>query len=235
MINVRDLHKSFDGQAVLKGVNLEIPKGQSLVLIGASGSGKSVLLKCILGLEASDKGSIEVDGKPSRPPQYLDRFGMLFQGAALFDSLTVWENVAFRKLHDGVARDAAREHAISKLSRVGLQADVADKYPAELSGGMQKRAGLARAISSDPSIIFFDEPTTGLDPIRAGTINRLIRGIVDDLGATTLTITHDLSSASAIADQVAMLKDGKIVWQGTPDDIQSTTNPDVQAFTAESH
>ena len=235
MINVRDLHKSFDGQAVLKGVNLEIPKGQSLVLIGASGSGKSVLLKCILGLEASDKGSIEVDGKPSSPPQFLDRFGMLFQGAALFDSLTVWENVAFRKLHDGVARDAAREHAISKLSRVGLQADVADKYPAELSGGMQKRAGLARAISSDPSIIFFDEPTTGIDPIRAGTINRLIRGIVDDLGATTLTITHDLSSASAIADQVAMLKDGKIVWQGTPDDIQSTTNPDVQAFTAESH
>ena len=235
MINVRDLHKSFDGQAVLKGVNLEIPKGQSLVLIGASGSGKSVLLKCILGLEASDKGSIEVDGKPSRPPQYLDRFGMLFQGAALFDSLTVWENVAFRKLHDGVARDAAREHAISKLARVGLTADTADKYPAELSGGMQKRAGLARAISSDPSIIFFDEPTTGLDPIRAGTINRLIRGIVDDLGATTLTITHDLSSASAIADQVAMLKDGKIVWQGTPDDIQSTTNPDVQAFTAESH
>ena len=234
MINVRDLHKSFDGQAVLKGVNLEIPKGQSLVLIGASGSGKSVLLKCILGLEASDKGSIEVDGKPSRPPQYLDRFGMLFQGAALFDSLTVWENVAFRKLHDGVARDAAREHAISKLSRVGLQADVADKYPAELSGGMQKRAGLARAISSDPSIIFFDEPTTGLDPIRAGTINRLIRDIVDDLGATTLTITHDLSSATAIADQVAMLKDGQIVWQGTPDELKETTNPDVQAFTAES-
>ena len=234
MINVRDLHKSFDGQAVLKGVNLEIPKGQSLVLIGASGSGKSVLLKCILGLEASDKGSIEVDGKPSRPPQYLDRFGMLFQGAALFDSLTVWENVAFRKLHDGVARDAAREHAISKLARVGLTADTADKYPAELSGGMQKRAGLARAISSDPGIIFFDEPTTGLDPIRAGTINRLIRDIVDDLGATTLTITHDLSSATAIADQVAMLKDGQIVWQGTPDELKETTNPDVQAFTAES-
>lgn len=230
MIKIRGLHKSFGNQPVLKGVDLEIGKGQSLVLIGASGSGKSVLLKCILGLQAADAGTIEVKGAPSTPPKFLDDFGMLFQGAALFDSLTIWENVAFRQIHHGMDRQAARKHAVSKLARVGLSEDTADKYPAELSGGMQKRAGLARAISTDPSLIFFDEPTTGLDPIRSGTINTLIRDIVNELGATTLTITHDLTSVHAIADQVAMLSDGRIIWTGTPTELLTTSDPDVTAF-----
>lgn len=230
MIRISNLHKSFDSQPVLAGVDLEIGKGQSLVLIGASGSGKSVLLKCILGLETADQGKIEVNGLPSTPPQFLDKFGMLFQSAALFDSLKVWENVAFRQLQNGVGRESARSLAIAKLDRVGLPAKTADQYPAELSGGMQKRAGLARATASDPEIVFFDEPTTGLDPIRAGTINALIREIVDELGATTLTITHDLTSVHAIADQVALLKDGQIAWQGTPKDLKSTEHPDVVTF-----
>jgi len=230
MIQLSNVHKSFGSAAVLQGVTLDIEQGQSLVLIGASGSGKSVLLKCILGLETPDSGTITVDGKPANPPQFLDRFGMLFQGAALFDSLPVWENVAFRALQTGQDRPKAKKRAIEKLDRVGLSSNVADQYPADLSGGMRKRAGLARAIFSDPDIIFFDEPTTGLDPIRANTINTLIRGVVDEIGATTLTITHDLTSVDAIADKVAMLKDGKIIWQGVPDELRASSNPDVDAF-----
>ncbi len=230
MIDIRDLHKAFDGTPVLSGVTLEIPKGQSLVLIGASGSGKSVLLKCILGLETPDRGTLTVDGAPAHPPQFLDRFGMLFQGAALFDGMRVWENVAFQHLQSGMPRAQARDRALNKLDRVGLANKTADQYPSELSGGMRKRAGLARAIAADPEIIFFDEPTTGLDPLRATQINTLIRDIVDELGATTLTITHDMSSAHAIADQVAFLKDGVIRWQGAPSDMAATDLPDLRAF-----
>ena len=230
MINLSNVHKSFGASAILQGVTLNIEEGQSLVLIGASGSGKSVLLKCILGLEQTDSGTITVDGKPANPPQFLDRFGMLFQGAALFDSLPVWENVAFRALQTRQERTKAKARAIEKLDRVGLSAKVADQYPADLSGGMRKRAGLARAIFSDPDIIFFDEPTTGLDPIRSNTINTLIRSVVDEIGATTLTITHDLSSVDAIADKVAMLKDGKIIWQGTPTELRKERSPDVSSF-----
>ena len=230
MINLSNVHKSFGASAILQGVTLNIEEGQSLVLIGASGSGKSVLLKCILGLEQTDSGTITVDGKPANPPQFLDRFGMLFQGAALFDSLPVWENVAFRALQTRQERTKAKARAIEKLDRVGLSAKVADQYPADLSGGMRKRAGLARAIFSDPDIIFFDEPTTGLDPIRSNTINTLIRSVVDEIGATTLTITHDLSSVDAIADKVAMLKDGKIIWQGTPAELRKEPSPDVSSF-----
>ena len=230
MINLSNVHKSFGAGAILQGVTLNIEEGQSLVLIGASGSGKSVLLKCILGLEQTDSGTITVDGKPANPPQFLDRFGMLFQGAALFDSLPVWENVAFRALQTRQERTKAKARAIEKLDRVGLSAKVADQYPADLSGGMRKRAGLARAIFSDPDIIFFDEPTTGLDPIRSNTINTLIRSVVDEIGATTLTITHDLSSVDAIADKVAMLKDGKIIWQGTPAELRKEPSPDVSSF-----
>ncbi|WP_438956022.1 ABC transporter ATP-binding protein [Cognatiyoonia sp.] len=230
MIDVRDLHKTFEGTNVLKGVDLSIAKGQSLVLIGASGSGKSVLLKCILGLETPDRGTITVGGQPTLPPKFLDRFGMLFQGAALFDGMQVWENVAFRPLQSGMARDKARALAIEKLDRVGLSAATADQFPSELSGGMQKRAGLARAIATNPEIIFFDEPTTGLDPIRARQINALIREVVDDLGATTLTITHDMTCVHAIADNVAFLKDGRIEWAGTPEEIFNIDQPYLKAF-----
>ena len=230
MIRISNVYKSFGLAPVLQGVTFDIERGQSLVLIGASGSGKSVLLKCILGLELADSGTISVDDKPANPPQFLDRFGMLFQGAALFDSLPIWENVAFRDLQSRQDRQITKIKAIEKLDRVGLAATVADQYPADLSGGMRKRAGLARAIFSDPDIIFFDEPTTGLDPIRANTINTLIRSVVDEIGATTLTITHDLSSVDAIADKVAMLKDGKIIWQGTPKELRCSSHPDVKAF-----
>ena len=230
MITVSKLYKSFGNNIILDGFDFKITKGQSLVVIGESGAGKSVLLKCILGLEVPDRGEITVDGLPANPPQFLDRFGMLFQGAALFDSLAVWENVAFRLIQSGMSRAQAKDIAIQKLARVGLSAHVADQYPAELSGGMQKRAGLARAIAADPDIIFFDEPTTGLDPIRAGRINALIREIVDEIGATTITITHDMTSVHAIADQVLMLKDGKVHWTGTPSDIAKSRDPYLKQF-----
>ncbi|MGR3466893.1 MAG: ABC transporter ATP-binding protein, partial [Shimia sp.] len=216
MIELRDVHKSFGPAQVLRGVTLDVPRGESVVIIGGSGTGKSVTLKCILGLETPDSGTIRVDGTDvTRGPRdaMLARFGMLFQGAALFDSLPVWQNVAFRLLR-GPRRHEAREVAIEKLRRVGLSADVADQYPADLSGGMQKRVGLARAIAAEPDIIFFDEPTTGLDPIMAGVINDLIREIVTEMGVTALTITHDMSSVRVIADRVAMLHGGKIRWHG---------------------
>ncbi|MEO1315280.1 MAG: ATP-binding cassette domain-containing protein, partial [Pseudomonadota bacterium] len=194
--------KSFGSNHVLKGVDLVVPKGSSTVIIGGSGTGKSVTLKCVLGLVIPDQGTVHVDGaditraSPSRRGPVLDRLGMLFQGGALFDSLTVWQNVAFRRLQgrDRLTNADARELAVQKLRRVGLTADVADRFPAELSGGMQKRVGLARAIATDPEIIFFDEPTTGLDPIMADVINDLIREIVVEMGATAMTITHDMTS-----------------------------------------
>jgi len=227
MIQLRSITKSFGKTHVLHRVDLDVAQGESCVIIGGSGSGKSVLLKCILGLEAPDTGAITIDGQPAMP---MHRFGMLFQGAALFDSMPVWRNVAFRALQDGASPNDARALAIATLDRVGLPSDTADLYPAALSGGMAKRVGLARAIAHDPDIIFFDEPTTGLDPIRAATINTLIRDVVTDMGATTITITHDMTTVHAVADQVAMLKDGVIHWQGTPSALAQATDPDVQHF-----
>jgi phospholipid/cholesterol/gamma-HCH transport system ATP-binding protein len=219
MIELQGVHKAFGAKRVLRGVDLSVATGESLVVIGGSGTGKSVLLKCILGLVPPDAGRILLDGQDAGRAEraaFLSRFGMLFQGGALFDSLSVWQNVAFRLLRGPakLPRAAARARAMEKLARVGLGPDVADLTPAQLSGGMQKRVGLARAICADPEIIFFDEPTTGLDPIMAGVINALIRGIVTELGVTAVTITHDMSSVRAIADRVAMLHDGVIRWQG---------------------
>ncbi len=235
MITLTDVHKAFGANKVLRGVNLTIPKGESMVIIGGSGTGKSVALKCILGLVVPDRGTITVGGQDVTKVErdaFLARFGMLFQGGALFDSLTVWQNVAFRLLHGSLKRpkDEARESAIEKLRRVGLKPDVADLFPAELSGGMQKRVGLARAIAAEPEIIFFDEPTTGLDPIMAGVINELIREIVVEMGATAMTITHDMSSVRAIADKVAMLHDGVIQWTGPVADMDDSGDPYLDQF-----
>lgn len=235
MITLTDIHKAFGKNRVLRGVNLTIPSGESMVIIGGSGTGKSVLLKSILGLVHPDSGSITVNGEDADTKArdaFLARFGMLFQGGALFDSLPVWQNVAFRLLRGSLKRPKAeaREIAIEKLRRVGLKPETADLYPAELSGGMQKRVGLARAIAAEPEIIFFDEPTTGLDPIMAGVINELIREIVTEMGATAMTITHDMSSVRAIADRVAMLHDGVIQWTGPIAEMDSTPDPYVQQF-----
>ena len=220
---------------MLRGVNLMIARGQSMVVIGGSGTGKSVLLKSILGLVRPDGGTITLDGQDvtrADRDAFLARFGMLFQGGALFDSLKVWENVAFRLMRGASAqpKDQAREIAIDKLRRVGLKPETADMLPAELSGGMQKRVGLARAIAAQPEIIFFDEPTTGLDPIMAGVINELIREIVVEMGATAMTITHDMSSVRAIADRVAMLHDGVIQWTGPVADMDAAPDPYLQQF-----
>lgn len=235
MIALHDLHKSFGANRVLAGLTLDIPRGESLVIIGGSGTGKSVLLKCILGLVRPDSGRIAIAGRDltgAPDDAFLSRFGMLFQGSALFDSLPVWQNVAFRFLRGPMARprDEAREIAIARLRRVGLGPEVADRLPAELSGGMQKRAGLARAIAADPEVIFFDEPTAGLDPIMAGVINDLIREIVTEMGATAVTITHDMSSVRAIASRVAMLHGGIIRWTGTIAEMDATADPYVNQF-----
>ena len=235
MITLSDVHKAFGANKVLQGIDLTVPKGTSTVVIGGSGTGKSILIKCILGLVEPDAGVITVDGVDvtTQPRDaFLARFGMLFQGGALFDSLPVWQNVAFRLLRGSLKRPnaEAREIAIEKLRRVGLAPDVADRFPAELSGGMQKRVSLARAIAAEPEIIFFDEPTTGLDPIMSGVINDLIREIVAEIGATTITITHDMTSVRAIADQVAMLHAGKIRWAGPIGDLDTTSDPYVRQF-----
>ncbi|MCB2110713.1 MAG: ABC transporter ATP-binding protein [Defluviimonas sp.] len=235
MIEITGLRKSFGAKRVLDGVTLSVPRGESMVIIGGSGTGKSVLLKCILGLVQPDGGTILIDGAAAETggrEAFLARFGMLFQGGALFDSLSVWQNVAFRLLRGSArkSRAEARGIAIEKLRRVGLAPEVADLYPAELSGGMQKRVGLARAIAAEPEIIFFDEPTTGLDPIMAGVINDLIREIVTEMGATAMTITHDMSSVRAIADRVAMLHGGVIRWTGPIDTLDTTDDPFVRQF-----
>jgi phospholipid/cholesterol/gamma-HCH transport system ATP-binding protein len=235
MITLTDIHKAFGQNRVLRGVNLTLPKGKSMVIIGGSGTGKSILLKCILGLVAPDSGVITVDGQDVTKTDrdaFLARFGMLFQGGALFDSLSVWQNVAFRLLRGPDARPKAeaRDIAIEKLRRVGLKPEVADLFPAELSGGMQKRVGLARAIAAEPEIIFFDEPTTGLDPIMSGVINELIREIVVEMGATAMAITHDMTSVRAIADEVAMLHDGVIQWTGPVSEMDASPDPYLQQF-----
>ena len=235
MITLENVHKTFGANAVLRGVNLSVPRGQSMVVIGGSGTGKSVLIKCILGLVRPDAGRILLDDQDVASAEreaFLARFGMLFQGGALFDSLKVWENVAFRLLRGPLKRPKAeaREIAVEKLRRVGLKPETADMLPAELSGGMQKRVGLARAIAASPEIIFFDEPTTGLDPIMSGVINALIREIVVEMGATAITITHDMTSVRAIADRVAMLHGGVIQWTGPVAEMDATPDPYVQQF-----
>lgn len=236
-IELSGVSKSFGSKKVLDGIDLTINKGESLVVIGGSGTGKSVLIKCILGILTPDSGSIKVDGveikKLSRRDreQIMKKFGMLFQGGALFDSLSVWENISFSLLQNkSIGRAAAKELAIEKLKSVGLGADVANLSPAELSGGMQKRVALARAIAANPEIIFFDEPTTGLDPIMADVINQLIVKCSKDLGATTLTITHDMASVRRIAHRVAMLFKGKLIWQGEVREIERSGNPYVDQF-----
>jgi phospholipid/cholesterol/gamma-HCH transport system ATP-binding protein len=236
-IAMRDVKKAFGSKVVLDGINLTVAPGESLVIIGGSGTGKSVTLKCILGLIKPDSGSILVDGKEvtamssSEKDEMMGKFGMLFQGAALFDSLKVWQNVAFGLIH-GRKMDPEEAHQIAtkKLAQVGLNASVGDLYPAELSGGMQKRVGLARAIATNPEIIFFDEPTTGLDPIMADVINDLIVDCVKDLGATALSITHDMASARKIADHVAMIHAGKIIWYGKVSDLDHSGNEYVDQF-----
>ena len=236
-IRVRDLHKAFGTHKVLDGLDIDVAEQESVVVIGGSGTGKSVLLKCILGILEPDSGTIEVDGKNvvglkgEARDQMLRKFGMLFQNAALFDSLSVWENVSFALIQrDKMDKQAARQAAVDKLAQVGLRENVADLSPAELSGGMKKRVGLARAIATDPEIIFFDEPTTGLDPIMGDVINDLIVSCVHELGASTLSITHDMASARKIAHRVAMLYEGEIIWQGPVAEVDTTDNPYVQQF-----
>lgn len=236
-IELKNVHKRFGKKVVLSGLTLTVPKGKSLVVIGGSGSGKSVMLKTVLGLVKPEKGSIKVDGKEVTKLNTDDRedvlrkFGMLFQNAALFDSLPVWENVAFGLIQGRhMKRKDAKEIAISKLAQVGLTPEVAELYPAELSGGMQKRVGLARAIAADPEIIFFDEPTTGLDPIMADVINDLIVDSVKELGATALSITHDMASARKIADYIAMIYKGEIIWAGSRDEVDNSGNEYVDQF-----
>jgi phospholipid/cholesterol/gamma-HCH transport system ATP-binding protein len=240
MLQLTGVTKSFGTthfKPVLQGLDLTVPRGKSLVVIGGSGTGKSVMLKCILGLIHPDSGSIVVDGEEatnlsSRERRHMmQKFGMLFQGAALFDSIKVWENVAFGLIQGRrMDRDEAYHIAIEKMTAVGLDESVAQQYPAELSGGMQKRVGLARAIATSPDILFFDEPTTGLDPIVADVINDLIVKSVRELGATALSITHDMASARKIADDVAMLWQGKIIWHGKVEDMDNSGNPYVDQF-----
>lgn len=233
----KGVSKRFEGRAVLDGLDLSVAPGRSLVIIGGSGQGKSVTIKTALGLMRPDAGKIELDGKNTvglsegARRKLFSRVGVLFQGAALFDSLTVWENVAFRLINaDGVSRKDAKARAVEALEQVRLSPDVADRFPSELSGGMQKRAGLARAVVARPEILFFDEPTTGLDPITAAAINELISHQVRRLGSTAISITHDLASAQTIGDEIAMLHGGKIIWHGPAADLRTTDDPYVRQF-----
>ena len=236
-IELRDVKKRFGSKIVLDGVNLQIGRGESVVIIGGSGTGKSVTIKSVLGILRPESGKIFVDGKVTSlingraREDVLKKFGMLFQGAALFDSLPVWENVAFGLIQGrGMARKKAKDIAIAKLAKVGLGSEVVNLSPSELSGGMQKRVGLARAIAADPEILFFDEPTTGLDPIMADVINDLIVSTVKDLGVTAVSITHDIASARKISDRIAMLYKGKIIWQGPTAQIDNSGNEYVDQF-----
>ncbi len=236
-IRLRGVKKSFGDNHVLRGIDLDIGEGESIVVIGGSGTGKSVLLKCILGLLRPDEGLIEVDGEDVSRLRGKDlermrrKFGMLFQNAALFDSLPVWENVAFGLIEgDRMNKKEAHKIALQKLAAVGLDEEVAGLFPAELSGGMKKRVGLARAIATNPEIVFFDEPTTGLDPIMGDVINDLIVQIVHDLGASALSITHDMASARKIAHRITMLYQGRLIWSGTVAEIDTTDNAYVKQF-----
>lgn len=235
VLELRGLAKSFGTKHVLSGVDLSVRKGESLVIVGGSGTGKSVTIKCALGLLQPDSGEILFEGKSVGSSKSIDtmrrKSGMLFQGGALFDSLTIWENVAFALMYrDGVGRKEARERAIDSLAKVRLGKSVANLRPAELSGGMQKRVSLARAIIAQPELIFFDEPTTGLDPITADTVNDLIVEQVKALGAAAVSITHDMASVRKIADTVAMLHEGKIIWSGPVDQIDNSGNDYIDQF-----
>lgn len=237
-IRIRDLHKSFGAKKVLDGITLDVPQGTSFVIIGGSGSGKSVLLRCILGLIVPDSGSIEIDGEniltasTKRREALRSEIGMLFQNSALFDSLPVWENVTFGLLaRKRLKRSEARAHAGTILAQVGLDPSVGELYPSELSGGMQKRVGLARAIAATPDILFFDEPTTGLDPIMGAVIDGLIVDCVKKLGSTAIAITHDMASAQRIGDEAAMLYKGRLIWQGPATSLMNSGNPMVDQFT----
>jgi phospholipid/cholesterol/gamma-HCH transport system ATP-binding protein len=236
-IQIRNLKKAFGSKVVLDGIDLDINAGESFVVIGGSGTGKSVLIKCILGLLSPDSGEILIDGEDvthvpaKKRAEVMSKFGMLFQGGALFDSLPVWRNIAFGLINNkGLKLADAKKVALEKLKEVDLTESSADIYPAELSGGMQKRVALARAIATNPEIIFFDEPTTGLDPIISGTINNLILRNVRQLGATALTITHDLNSLRHIGDRVGLLFKGKFIWTGTVEEMDKTDNPYVRQF-----
>jgi phospholipid/cholesterol/gamma-HCH transport system ATP-binding protein len=236
-LELKGVVKSFGAKRVLDGLDLAVEAGKSLVVIGGSGQGKSVTLKVAIGLMAPDAGQVFVDGqdvtdKASRGDgAHAARFGMLFQGGALFDSLSIWENVAFRLINaDRVSRKDAKAQALEALASVRLPRETADLYPVELSGGMQKRAGLARAIVSTPEILFFDEPTTGLDPITGHVIDALIIEQVKRLGCTAVSITHDLASARRIADEIAMINDGKIIWRGPAAELDHSGNPYVEQF-----
>jgi phospholipid/cholesterol/gamma-HCH transport system ATP-binding protein len=238
-LELRGIRKVFNGKTVLDGVDLAVAPGRSLVIIGGSGQGKSVTIKIAAGLMRPDAGQVFIDGRDvthlrgAAQRKRAAQFGFLFQGAALFDSLSVWRNVAFRLMNaDGMAQGPARAEAIGALARVGLGEDVADLFPGELSGGMQKRVGLARAVVAHPEILFFDEPTTGLDPINADVINNLIVEEVERLGCTAISITHDLVSARKIGDEIAMLHGGKIVWRGPAADIDHSGNAYVEQFVA---
>ncbi len=225
-----NVSKAFNGRSVLSDLNLAIPKRQSIVILGRSGSGKSVMLKHITGALHPDRGQVLVKGrKPDRA--LMESIGVLFQQGALFDSMKVWENITFslRDVEGWNARQA-REFAIYLLEQVDLAADVADKYPRDLSGGMAKRVALARAVSTRPEILLCDEPTTGLDPVSGLVIDTLIRRLVDQFNMTCLTITHDLASAQRIADRLVLLADGRIAWDGAPADFATTDNSAVVAY-----
>lgn len=235
--SIKNLKKSFGEKQILQGVDLDIFPGESVVIIGGSGTGKSVLLKCLLGLLHADSGSMQMDGQEIRHETRaqntarLEDIGVVFQGSALFDSLKVWENVAFRLIYaQHMNRKQAKEIALTKLAEVGLSEEVGELSPAEISGGMQRRVALARAIATQPHVLFFDEPTAGLDPIFSSVINELIRNCVKNLGATALTITHDMKSARRVADRIAMLYEGKIIWSGRADEIDTCDNLYVQQF-----
>jgi phospholipid/cholesterol/gamma-HCH transport system ATP-binding protein len=236
LIKLASVTRSFGENHALKGVDLEIFRGDSLVLIGSSGAGKTLLLKCIMGLIDHDGGQIEIEGREiglrndAERKALLDRFGMTFQKSGLFDSMMTWENVAFQHLQEGMSQSDARALAITKLAAVGLEAATADLMPNELSGGMQKRVGLARAIANDPEILFLDEPTAGLDPIMTNVINELILDIVDQLGATVVSITSDMSSLKVISNRVALLHEGKIIWDGLTENVDDSGNAYVDQF-----
>ena len=233
ILKIEKLHKSFGEKLILNDLNINITRNTSQVIIGGSGTGKSVLIKCILGLIQQDQGTIFYDNTPlnrdtRKEINFYDKIGMLFQGAALFDSLTVWENITFAI--KSKSKSDLKEIAIDKIHKVGLDSSVINLYPSELSGGMQKRVALARAIAKDPQLLFFDEPTTGLDPIMADVINNLINEVIDKIGATAITITHDMESAKKIADKISMLYKGNIIWSGNPGEIECSGNPYVDQF-----
>lgn len=234
LIQLQDITKSFNQTLVLDKINMVVNEGESLAIIGGSGAGKSVALKIVLGLLKADSGKVLINGKISKPPfdKFLSEIGMLFQGGALFDSLPVWKNVAFKLLRDKkkYSMEEAKHIAVEKLARVGLNNRVAELYPAELSGGMQKRVGLARAIAASPAILFFDEPTTGLDPIRAANISSLIRELVEETSATAITVSHDMTCVKQIADKVNFLNKCKIAWSGTVEDFESVSDGVIYHF-----